>query len=111
MMDLRQQTKVCLDEYRKTLDHFRIKRGTRIFDELEIARAIAQWKGDYEFVRLAIVGARVERQSDRFNPAEFCSLARILDPKKIEKFANLGSQSETVEEVKTYDPEVPHGNP
>lgn len=96
---LKSEVSDCLEEYKKTLAFFGIRRGIRLFDETAIARAIVQHGGDAEFVKLAIMGARVEKPNEKYNPAEYCSLGRILDPKKIERFANLGAMTEEHQEI------------
>jgi len=58
-------------------------------DEVGIAQAI-QLHGA-QAVMMALVGSKYEPATDSFNPGQHLSLVRVFDPRKIEKFINLGA--------------------
>lgn len=62
-------------------------------EQLEIVRAI-QRQGSAKAVLYALRGARCEPKSEKFNPADFLKIERILDAKNISRFLNLGIQAE-----------------
>lgn len=62
-------------------------------EQLEIVRA-TQRQGSAKAVLYALHGARYEPKSEKFNPADFLKIERILDPKNINRFLNLGIQAE-----------------
>jgi hypothetical protein len=82
----------CIGEHEATLKHFGISKTALLADHGSIARAIQRF--GFERVRAALVGARFEEKTERFNPAKHYSLARILDHRKLEKFENLGFQAQ-----------------
>lgn len=86
---IRKEVKKALQEYQKTLEHFNVRRKPTFFDDDIILRAMRTY--GVEMVQLAIVGSRKEAGFDRFDPANFVSLRRILSEKHIERFANLGA--------------------
>lgn len=62
-------------------------------EQLEIVRA-TQRQGTAKAVLYALRGARYEPKGETFNPADFLRIERILDPKQINRFMNLGIQAE-----------------
>lgn len=90
--DLKAKIAEILEEYRRTLEHFGIARKFHQFDDLIVGRFIGQYGGDVEYIKTAIIGARSEPVTERFNPAKFLTLNRILDARKIERFVTLGSE-------------------
>ncbi len=82
----------CIGELQATYDHFRIARQAKC-DEVDLARGIRMHS--FEKLRLAIIGARYEPKTERFDPARGFNLARLLNPAKREIFdkcVSLGAQ-------------------
>jgi|GEM_PF-3430608 len=84
----------CIEAWLGTLDHFGAGRPGRTIlpgEDTLIFRAIQRCQGVIP-VELAIEGARYEPKDERFNPAKFLSLRRILNPDNLERFMNLAVQ-------------------
>jgi predicted transcriptional regulator len=79
----------CVKAWGETLRRFGITRDPKS-NEMQIARLISQH--GYKDTYLALVGAAFEDKTETFDPSKNCSIARLSDPKRFEKFANLGSK-------------------
>lgn len=94
----------CKTAWLKTLEHFGISRGLMGTEETEIARAIQ--KHGAESVELALYGAAFEPKTDKFDPQDHVSIARVLRPNargetRIDKYVNWGSKQRMKEKRKT----------
>jgi len=49
-----------------------------------------------EAVLLALLGAQHEKGNADFDPSEFCSMARIFDPLKFDRFVHLGAKAKNI---------------
>lgn len=78
----------CIEEYQRTLDHFRISRKANS-DEFKVL-SLGQRFG-FEDLKLALIGARRERRTDTFNPADHFTLERV--GRHFQKFLNLGARN------------------
>lgn len=87
----------CLDDWRSTLQHFKIERALGERDQLEIARAVQAFGP--EWVKLAFAGARKQKPGKNYDPAQFVSLRLYLDPKRIERLVNIGAGKESAEGI------------
>ncbi len=84
---------LCAEVWRGTLQHFKMDRTLLESEVFQIAQAI-QRKKSHKAVAFALEGARFEPKDDRYNPADFLSLSRILDAEKFDRFMNLGVAEE-----------------
>jgi hypothetical protein len=92
-IDPKEKRALC-EVWQKTLAHFGIHRGISMLEELEIARALQKW--DFDFVELALFGARHEQKNGDFDPAKYISVRRVLGKDargqdKADYFANIGA--------------------
>lgn len=87
----------CLEEWKKTLEHFEIKRHLGERDQLEIGRAIQEFSS--EWVKLAFQGARKQVKTPRFDPKNFVSLRIYLHKDRIERLVNIGAGKEGAEGI------------
>ncbi len=81
----------CKGTWIKTLKHFGMTREILATEEIQIARAIQRF-GNARSVSMALVGPRAQPKDDRFNPADFLSLDRILRNDKFNMYLNLGTK-------------------
>ena len=93
-IDPKEKRALC-EVWQKTLAHFGIHRGISMLEEIEITRALQKW--DFDFVELALFGARHEQKNGDFDPAKYISIRRVLGKDargqdKADYFANIGSQ-------------------
>jgi hypothetical protein len=80
---------LCFDAWRETLAHFRMGRSTLLEAEhLLITRAIQ--KHGAPAVRFALIGARLQKKSDTFDPAKFVNLERYLSRERFQDLMNAG---------------------
>lgn len=86
----------CLDEYALTLERYAISKDPRA-DELDLLRLLKVH--GYEQTRLALIGARFEPRTDKFDPAKYFSLRRIAEPKNFSRFVNLGAQQQSATQI------------
>lgn len=84
-----QVAKAC-GEFGRTLAHFGQPRGLLEAEKFAIGRAI-QVHG-FEAVLMALIGARFEPKSDRFDPADWVNLDRYLMAKNFKRFVGLGAK-------------------
>lgn len=83
----------CYEAWLETLRHFKAGRKNILAaEQTEIVRA-AQRFGSAKAVAMAIEGARHEPKGDKFNPADFLRLSRILHVDNFNRFLNLGVQA------------------
>lgn len=83
----------CQAEWQRTLEHFEINRPLGERDQIEIARAVQTFGG--EWVKLALQGARKQKAGPRFDPKQFVSLRIYLDKTRIERLVNIGAGKES----------------
>lgn len=98
---------VCKDEWRITLDHFKISRSINQRDEVELAKGIQRF--GVEWVVTALKGARKQTKGKNFDPSHFVSLASYLHKDRIERLVNIGSGREESSEIdwaKVFNTEV-----
>jgi hypothetical protein len=79
----------CFEEYKKTVIHFQIERMPGEPQRIEIARGIQRFGA--ETVRFAFIGARMQKKTPTYDPAQFVSVQSYLKPGRVEQLANLGS--------------------
>lgn len=96
---LAQQIESLVEIYRETLRHFGQRRTLLETEKLAIGRAIQQYKSA-KGVELALIGARYEPRSEKFNPADWVDLNRYLDPKNFKRFMGYGVKRVHVSEEK-----------
>ncbi|MGZ3687335.1 MAG: hypothetical protein ACXVBW_03500 [Bdellovibrionota bacterium] len=89
--DLKKGIEDCLAMWERVKRHHGIERKLLPNEEAKIGAAIQRHGRDP--VLLAFEGARAEKPSESFNPADHLSLTRIFDPLKFERFVNLGAKS------------------
>jgi hypothetical protein len=96
---LAEQTKGCVEEWGRTLAHFKIPRDPAL-DEIEILRLIQRYTQNR--VRDALAGARFEQGFDGWNPVDHLSMARIKKADTFAKLEILGSRG--LARINTPDP-------
>ena len=79
----------CLAEWKTTLEYFKITRSILPGEDIALLRGIKQFGA--ESVILALKGARREPSGKNYDPANYCSLPRYLNPQKFSRFVSLGS--------------------
>jgi len=80
---------VLFEAWGETLKHFGCS-SNPLLDRYEIVRCAK--RHGVEATKLALIGARFEPKSDRYDPAKFLSVKRVLGPKQFDRMRNLGSQ-------------------
>lgn len=101
----------CMKTWRGTLEHFGISRGVSQWEETQIARAERIYGA--ELVELALFGARFEKKTDKFDPKDYLSLARILEKDRqgvarIDLYANAGDRKrKSLQPSTPQEPEIP----
>lgn len=80
--------RLCIDDWVLTLKHFERERKLIPGEDVQIAAACSRFGA--ENVLLAFKGARQEPKGKEYDPANFVSLDRYLDPKKFKRFVSLG---------------------
>ena len=84
-----------ISEWGVTLQHFKISKDPRL-DDANIAKLVMRHGGNFEKVRLALIGQRYEAKTEKFDPAKHVSIIRISNSAALfEKFVNLGSQDQS----------------
>lgn len=87
--------------WKQTLKSFGKLRELNPSEQTQIARAIQRY--GYDYVSRALLGAKNEPKSEKYNPKDHVSLQRTLDPQKIEKFVNWGTaafNSQNIEKLR-----------
>lgn len=92
-----EEIKNCVFEWQKTREHFGISRPNNQRDEVEIAKAISRF--GFDWVTLALLGARKQTKGKTFDPAQFVSLSIYLHPSRIERLVNIGAGKEAAEGI------------
>jgi 5-methylcytosine-specific restriction endonuclease McrA len=83
----------CRDAWLATLRHFRAARGNLLAHEATlIVRALQRYQS-VKAVVWALEGARYEPKTEKFDPAGYIQIERVLDPSKFTRFMNLGLQA------------------
>lgn len=90
------ELEACVKTWVGTCQHFGISKIVADHERTEIFRAMQRFGAEY--VDLALFGARFEKPTEGFNPADHLSLGRIFGRNKsgvlqIEKFNNLGEKN------------------
>lgn len=93
----REEIDRCIQEWKRTLEHFEISRPIGERDQIEIARAVQSF-GE-EWVKLAFQGARKQQASKRFDPKLFVSLRIYLHKDRIERLVNIGAGKESADGI------------
>lgn len=84
----------CYQAWLDTLSHFKAGRRNLLAEEqTQIVRAVQRCGSD-SAVKFALIGARYEPKTEKFDPAHFLKLSRILGPEHFNRFINLGIQAE-----------------
>lgn len=91
MQDLRSEIERAAREWLETLSKWGCTRAMMPSETTEIGRAI-QREG-FDFVMLALKGAREEHPNGDFNPGDYLSLKRIFKPENFGRFVNLGAKA------------------
>jgi len=73
-------------------------------EDLEILRYIKS-KGK-EAVLLAIIGAKYEKSTDKFNPSDWLHLGRIFGEKQFNKFVNQGARCKNISDKRKKKDEL-----
>lgn len=89
-MTLAEDIITARSELLQTLTHFRQARPLLAAEDTALARAI-QAHG-IEAVKMALIGARLEPRTDKFDPADWFSLDRVLLAKNFKRFVGLGAR-------------------
>jgi hypothetical protein len=87
--------KAAVEEYERVLLHFKSparQMGPADLTSM-IERAVARY--GLEMVRLAFLGARKQKPGKNFDPAQFVAVGTYLRHDRIERYANLGSGTDT----------------
>lgn len=79
-------------EWARTLEHFGQPRPLVPREHFAIERAVAQH--GFDAVRQALMGARHEPKTERFDPAEYVNLDRVLLTKNFLRFVGLGAKQD-----------------
>lgn len=87
--------KECVATWEGTLRHFGINRTVSDWENTQIIRAALKYGED--MVELALFGARFEKKTEKFDPKDYLSLARILEKDRqgvarIDLYANAGAR-------------------
>lgn len=82
----------CVKVWEETLAKFNAARPILPAERAAIGRAIQACENDPEPVKLALFGARHEKGSEGFNPAQYLSVHRILDAKNFPRLMSIGAQ-------------------
>jgi hypothetical protein len=85
----------ALEDYRQVMLHFGVQREPGMRDRIEIQNAVARY--GYETVQLAFLGAKKQKASKQFDPAQFVAAATYLRHDRIDRYANLGSGKESAD--------------
>lgn len=85
---------LCYQAWLETLAFYKAGRAKLLpAEQLEIVRT-TQRQGNATAVLYALRGARYEPKTEKFNPADFLKINRILAPEQFNRFMNLGIQAE-----------------
>ncbi len=87
----------AIQEWRETLEHFGIQRNLIPGEDLEIGRAVQRYGAAN--VILAFRGARKQKKSPKWDPAEFVNLNKYLDKTAFNRLVNLGAGKESAEGI------------
>lgn len=93
----REKIETCIQEWKATLEHFKIARAVSPQDEINLSKAAQRF--GVEWVLLALKGARKQQKGPKYDPALFVSLSSYLDPSKIERLVNIGAGNEKVSDI------------
>lgn len=92
-----------LADLRQTFEAFGIRKDPKL-DEASVARLVQRY--GFEKAQAAIIGARFEGKTDRFDPKTGFSVTRLLaKPEIFDKCVNLGFQNSKVSR-EVYNPET-----
>ena len=89
-MTFREQIAQACQEYERTLDYFKQTRRLLECEKMALGRAI-QAHG-LEALLMALVGAKHEPKTERFDPADWVNLDRYLVTKNFKRFVGLGAK-------------------
>lgn len=88
---LRSDIEHCSEVFRETLRHFKQGRTLTPSESHRIGQAIQA--NSAKAVELALIGARYETKSEKFNPEDWVDLTRYLSPKNFTRLLGLGTRA------------------